>query len=84
MAARVLLLTFIGTLLCFAVSLLFSLLGTVIVAAMYKAHPDMRVAYHIAVPIAAVAGSVIFLCAVIMELRHQRQARALRAIERIG
>lgn len=84
MAARVLLLTFIGTLLSFAVTLLFSILGTVIVAAMYKARPDMRVAYHIAVPFALLAGSVIFVCAVIMEIRHRRQAKALQAIERLS
>jgi len=41
--------TFLGTLLCFAVSLLFAILGTVILASLRGVHPDMRIAYlHIA------------------------------------
>ncbi len=82
---RVLLVTFIGTLLCFAVSLLFAILGTVILAAMHGVHPDMRIAYrHIALPMALVAGSVIFVLALVMEIRHYRQSRTLSAIERMG
>jgi hypothetical protein len=82
---RVGLVTFIGTLLCFAVSLLFSIFGTVIVAALRGLHPDMRVAYrHIALPIALVAGSIIFVLALMMEIRHYRQAKTLSAIERLG
>lgn len=82
---RVGLVTFIGTLLCFAVSLLFSILGTVIVAALRGAHPDMRIAYrHIALPMAAVAGSIIFVLALMTEIRHYRQAKTLSAIERLG
>jgi TRAP-type C4-dicarboxylate transport system permease small subunit len=77
--------TFIATLLCFAVSLLFAILGTVIVASLHSVRPDMRVAYrHIALPIALVAGSIIFVLALIAEIRHYRQARTLTAIERIS
>lgn len=83
--ARVCLVTFIGTLLCFAVSLLFAILGTVIVAALRGVHPDMRVAYrHIALPIALVAGSIVFVLALMMEIRHYRQSKTLSAIERLG
>jgi hypothetical protein len=72
-------------LLCFAVSLLFSIFGTVIVAALRGVHPDMRIAYlHIALPIALVAGSIIFVLALMMEIRHYRQAKTLSAIERIS
>ena len=82
---RVGLVTFVGTLLCFAVSLLFSIFGTVIVAALRGVHPDMRIAYlHIALPIALVAGSIIFVLALMMEIRHYRQAKTLSAIERIS
>lgn len=82
---RVLLLTFLGTLVCFAVSLLFAILGTVIVAALRHVHPDMRNAYlHIALPVALVAGCVIFAGATIMEVRRYRQVRTLSAIERIS
>lgn len=82
---RVFVVTFVGTLLCFSVSLLLAIFGTVIVAAVRGAHPDMRIAYrHIALPIGLVAGSVIFLLALIMEIRHYRQSKTLSAIERMG
>src|SRR5271169_1315743 len=83
---RVGLVTFIGTLLCFAVSLLFAILGTVIVAALRGVHPDMRIAYrHIALPMALVAGSIILVLALVMEIQHYRQAKTLSAIEaRLG
>jgi uncharacterized protein (DUF2344 family) len=77
--------TFIGTLLCFAVSLLLGILGTVIVAAMRGVHPDMRIAYRqIALPVALVAGGIIFALALVMEIRHYRQTKTLSAIERLG
>ena len=82
---RVGLVTFIATLLCFAVSLLFAILGTVILAAMRGVPPDMRIAYrHIALPIALVAGCIIFVVVLVMEIRHYRQAKTLTAIERMG
>lgn len=81
---RVLLMTFIGTLLCFAVSLLLGILGTVIGAALRGVHPDMRMAYRaIAIPIALAAGSIVFVSALIMEIRHYRQAKMLAAIEKM-
>jgi hypothetical protein len=80
---RVVLITFIGTLLCFSVILLFAIFGTVISAALRSVHPDMRTAYrHIALPIALVAGSMIFVLALAMELRHYRQSKTLSSIER--
>jgi hypothetical protein len=79
------LVTFIGTLLCFAVSLLLAILGTVLVGALRGVHPDMRIAYRqIALPVALVAGSIIFVLALAMEIRHYRQAKTLSAIERLG
>jgi hypothetical protein len=79
------LVTFIGTLLCFAVSLLLAILGTVLVGALRGMHPDMRIAYRqIALPVALVAGSIIFVLALAMEIRHYRQAKTLSAIERLG
>jgi hypothetical protein len=81
--ARILLLTFLGTLLCFAVTLLLSLIGTVVVAALRGVHPDMRIAYrHFAVPIAAIEGVVILICTTVLEVRHYQRARTLSAIER--
>lgn len=82
---RVLLATFIGTLICFAATLLLGIFGTVIVSALRGIHPDMRIAYRmIALPIAAVAGAIIFVLSLIMEIRHYRQAKALSGIERMG
>jgi len=82
---RVLLITFLGTLITFAVSLLLAIVGTVTVAAIRGVHPDMRVAYrHIALPVAIVAGCVILAFALILEIRYYRQNRALSAIERMG
>ena len=82
---RVALVTFIGTLLCFSITLLFAIFGTVILAALHRVHPDMRIAYrHIALPVALVAGSVIFVLTLVTEIRHYRQARTLTAIERMG
>jgi hypothetical protein len=82
---RVLLITFIGTLLCFAVSLLLAILGTLIVSAARGLHPDMRIAYrYIALPAAVIAGSVVFIAASILEIRHYRQSKTLSAIERMS
>lgn len=83
--ARILVVTFIGTLLCFAVSLLLGILGVVSVSLLRGIHPDMRIAYRmIALPTALVAGTIIFVLAVAMEVRHYRQAKTLMAIERMG
>jgi hypothetical protein len=82
---RALLATFIGTLICFAVSLLVGILGMVVVSALRGIHPDMRIAYRlIALPMALVAGSIIFVLSLVMEIRHYRQVKALSAIERMG
>jgi hypothetical protein len=82
---RVLLVTFIGTLLAFAGSLLLAIVGTVIVAKLRGVHPDMRIAYRsIALPLAGVAGGMILICMLIMEIRRYRQVKALSAIERMN
>ena|SRR6266849_5460968 len=82
---RILLVTFIGTLLCFAVSLLLGIIGTALVSRIRGLHPDMTVAYRqFALPVAVVAGSIIFVLAVVMEIRHYRQSKTLSAIERMS
>jgi len=83
--ARVLLLTFIGTLISFAVSLLVGIIGTVVVAALRHLQPNMTIAYRvIALPTAVVAGVIIFVLALAMEIRHYRQSKTLAAIERMS
>lgn len=82
---RVLLMTFIGTLISFAVSLLLGIIGIVVVSALRHVHPNMTVAYRqIALPAAVVAGSIIFVLALIMEIRHYRQSKTLAAIARMS
>ena len=82
---RVLLLTLIGTLLCFAVSLLLAIAGTIAVAAVRGVNPDMRIAYRmIALPMGIGAGCVVFVAALVMEIRHYRQSKTLSAIEKMG
>jgi hypothetical protein len=82
---RVLLITFIGTLISFSVSLLLGIIGTVIVSAFRHVNPNMTVAYRfIALPAALVAGSIIFVLALTMEIRHYRQSKTLAAIARVS
>lgn len=82
---RVLLLTILGTLLSFAISLFLAIIGTMVVAAVRGTHPDMRLSYlQIALPMALVAGSIIFVLAVALEVRHYRQMKALSGIERVS
>jgi hypothetical protein len=82
---RALLLTFIGTLLTFSVSLLLAISATLLAAAVRGVHPDMRIAYrHFALPAALIAGCIILIASVLSEIQHYRQARRLTAIERLG
>lgn len=81
---RVFLITFIGTLLCFAVSLFLGIVGTVAAAALRGVHPDMRVAYRVALPLGIAAGAVIFMSVLVFEIRRYRQMKALAVIERVS
>lgn len=83
--ARIVVVTFIGTLLCFAISLLLGIVGVVSVSLLRGIHPDMSIAYRmIALPAALVAGTIIFVLAIAMEIRHYRQSKTLTAIERMS
>jgi hypothetical protein len=82
---RVLLVTFIGTLIAFAISLLLGIFVTVVVSSLRHVQPNMTEAYrHIALPSALVAGGIIFILALMMEIRHYRQSKALAAIARLS
>jgi hypothetical protein len=80
---RVLLVTALVTLLGFAVSLLLGILG-VLVGARLRGHPpNLTLAYReIAVPSAAVVGSLVLISSLFLEIRHYRQARTLAGIEK--
>ena len=82
---RVLALTFVGTLLSFAVTLLIAILGTATVSLLRGVHPDMRIAYrYIALPMALIAAPVLCLLASASEIRDFRRAKTLKAIERLS
>ena len=82
---RVVLVTFVGTLISFAVSLFLGIVGTVVVSAIRGVRPDMAVAYrHFALPCAVVAGCIIFVLSLAMEIRHYRQTKTLAAIARVS
>jgi len=82
---RVLLVTFIGTLICFAVSLLAGIIATVAIAAVRHVQPNMTLAYRrIALPAAIVAGVIILVLSLTMEIRHYRQSKTLAAIARVS
>ena len=73
--------TFIFTLLAFAVSLFLGIVGVVILARVRGVIPDLRMAYfHIALPAALVSGSVVLVAASILEILHYRQSKALAGI----
>jgi hypothetical protein len=83
--ARILLITFLLTLLSFAVSLLVGILGIVTAAHVRGIHPNLTTAYrHIAFPVAAVVGAIALISASVTEIRHHRQTKALAQIERIS
>ena len=82
---RILVLTFVDTLLSFAVSLLIAILATATVSLLRGVHPDMRIAYrYVALPMALITALVLCLLATASEIRHFRQAKALKAIERLS
>lgn len=79
--ARVFLVTFVVTLLSFAVSLLLGILGVVLAAKLRGVHPNMTLAYRdVAFPTAAIVFAIIVVSATVMEIRHYRQAKALGRI----
>ncbi len=78
---RVLLVTFVVTLLSFAVSLLLGIVGVILAAKIKGGHPNMARAYRdVAVPIAALVGTVVLISSSVMEIRVYRQAKALGRI----
>ena len=82
---RVVLVTFLLTLLSFAVSLLLGILGIVIAARLRGVHPNMTIAYRdFAVPVAATVGVITLISASVIEVRHYRRNKALAEIERIS
>ncbi|MFY9842464.1 MAG: hypothetical protein WA718_14945 [Terriglobales bacterium] len=82
---RVFAMTFLFTLLSFAVALLLSILGTVVYSQLKHVAPNLTFAYrHIAFPFAITAGGIVLALSLAMEIRNYRQRKALESIERLS
>jgi hypothetical protein len=82
---RVVLVTFIGTLLAFAVSLLLGIVGISVGAYVRHAHSNLTLAYRlIALPAAGIAGAILFVSSLSLEIHHYRRSRVLAGIERMS
>lgn len=78
---RVLVVTFLLSLLSFAVSLLFGILGIVLTNRLHGIHPNMALAYrHIAIPVAGFAAAIALITTTILEIRSYRQNETLAQI----
>src|SRR5208283_5444355 len=77
--------TFLFTLLSFAVALLLSILGTVVYSQVKHLAPNLTFAYrHIAFPFAIAVGAIALVLSLGMEVRNYRQRKALEGIERVS
>ncbi len=75
--------TFLFTLLSFAVALLLSILGTMVYSQVKHVAPNLMFAYrHIAFPFAITVGAIVLVLSLGMEIRNYRQRKALEGIER--
>ena len=80
---RALAITFLFTLLSFAVGLLLSILGAIVYSQVQHVAPNLPYAYrHVAFPFAMLVGAVVLVVSFTMEIRKYRTSRALAAIER--
>ena len=83
--ARAFAMTFLFTLLSFAIALLLSILGTVVYSQVKHVAPNLTFAYrHIAFPIAITAGAIVLVLSLGMEIRNYRQRKTLAGIERVS
>ena len=77
--------TFLFTLLTFAVALLLSILGSVVYSQVKHVAPNLTFAYrHIAFPCAITSGAIVLVLSLTMEIRNYRQRKALQGIERVS
>lgn len=82
---RVFAMTFLLTLLSFAVALLLSILGTVVYSQVKHVAPNLAFAYrHIAFPFAITVGAIVLVLLLGMEIRNYRQRKTLEGIERVS
>ena len=76
--ARVFAMTFLLTLLSFAIALLLSILGAVVYSQIKHVAPNLTFAYrHVAFPFAITVGAIVLVLALVMEIRNYRQRKTL-------
>jgi hypothetical protein len=81
--ARVFAMTFLSTLLSFAVALFLSIVGTVVYSQIKHVAPNLAFAYrHVAFPFAVTVGAMVLVLSLLMEIRNYRQRKTLAGIER--
>jgi predicted membrane protein len=79
---RALAVTFLLTLLSFAVALLLSILGTVVYSQVKHVAPNLQYAYrHIAFPFAIGVGAIVLVVMLVVEMRNYQQRKVLAKIE---
>jgi len=77
--------TFLFTLLSFAVALLLSIMGTLVYSQVKHVAPNLAFAYrHIAFPFAIAVGAIVLVLLVLLEVRNYRQRKTLAGIERVS
>ncbi len=82
---RALLITFILTLLTFAVSLLLGIIGFVLYTHSSGSRVSLALSYKmVAFPTALVVGGIVLVVMLTSEIRRYRQEKALASIERAG
>jgi uncharacterized membrane protein YeaQ/YmgE (transglycosylase-associated protein family) len=82
---KALAITFLLTLVTFALSLLLGIIGTLIRGLILGIHANMTAAYRdVALPMAIVAAVVILIASFVMEVRRYRREKALVEIENAG
>ena len=82
---RVAAMTFLSTLMAFAISLLLSIMGTIVYSQAKHVAPNLPFAYrHIAFPFAITVGVIVLVLSLAMEIRHYRQRKTLVGIERVS
>ena len=81
---RVAFITFLLTLLAFAISLLLGIVGLVVFAKIRGGTPNLAVAYRqIAFPAAMTVAAIVFLSSLIVEVRHYRECKATAELDRM-
>lgn len=77
--------TFLLTVISFALGLLLGIIGTLIHGLIVGVHANMTVAYRdVALPVAIAAAVIVFAVSLVVEIRRYRQEKALVEIENAG